>query len=272
MGVAEPDLLAAPAHAPGYCLNGSSNTFLFLTAQMTPSATIRSKKILYPNAPWYFAFAILITWIGFSFSYFTQLGNANVFHHLHGASAGLWMILLVVQPILYQREQIRLHRQLGRLGALVLAPLLVLGGLKMMHQMVQIPTGKLPPEAYQLVYYDVILLVMFILFLGLSLRHGKQLVLHARYIVCTVLVILPPAIFRVLFIIPWFRSFSKSLYSSLIAIELVLLLLLLDDRRHGTIHRPYVLALVLFLFLTITMSSAPDWSWWQVLVDQFAAL
>ncbi len=229
------------------------------------------KTILYPNAPWYFALAIVITCVGFSFTFFRRLGTANVFHHLHGASAVLWMCLLIVQPMLYRRGQLRLHRRLGWLGALGLAPLLVMGGIKMLHQGLQAETGNLPPETYQLVYYDAVLLVLFAVFLALSLWHGKRVALHARYIACTVLVILPPALFRLLFFsIPWFHRFDKSLHGSIPTIELVLLLLLLDDRRYGPIRRPYVVALGLLLGLSLTMSFADGWPWWRAVVDALA--
>ncbi len=244
----------------------------------TTSTSIRKAR-LYPNAPWYFALAILVTWVGFSLSYFTRLTEVNIFHHLHGASAGLWMTLLVIQPILYLRGQLRLHRRLGWLGVLVLAPMLVLGGLKMMHQILQAPTSKRPqtselfPVIYQSIYYDLILLVMFVAFLGLSVWHGKRVALHARYIVCTVLVILPAALFRIFFFfVPGFDSIAQSLHGSLVVIELILLLLLLDDRRYGSIRRPYLLALGLFVFLSMTMSLVSDWRWWRAVTDWFSAL
>ena len=227
---------------------------------------------LYPNAPWYFALAVVVTWVGFSTSYFGQLAQTDIYHHLHGATAGAWLLLLIVQPILYQRGQLALHRRLGKIASLVLVPLLVAGGLKMMHTMLHSAAAYPPGATYQLAYIDSCSLLLFVLFLGLSLWYGKRLPLHARYMACTVLIILPPAVTRLLFFLPWFDSFAKTLNGSFVVTELVLLLLLADDRRTGRIRAPYVVALGLFGLLHFTMNLCPGWPWWQEAMDKFGAV
>ncbi len=236
-------------------------------------STVRG--VLYPNASWYFALAIVVTWVGFSMSYFARLGETTLITHVHGASAGLWMGLLVVQPILYRRGQWKLHRRLGWTGTIVLVPILMIGGLAMMHSMMRGAVAAPPGTAdiaYVLVYLDTISLIMFPLFLGLSLRHGRQAQLHARYMACTVLVLLPPAITRMLFFIPWFNSLPRNLNGSFFAIEGVLLLLLLDDKRMGRIQAPYVVALVLFAIVHLTMFAVGTSAGWHTLMNRFAAL
>ncbi len=65
---------------------------------------IASKKfVLYPYAPWFFALAIVVTVTGFSHTYFGRFGEVTIFHHIHGATAGAWMLLLIIRPILYQK-------------------------------------------------------------------------------------------------------------------------------------------------------------------------
>lgn len=185
------------------------------------------------------------------------------------------MLLLVVQPILYRHGRWKLHRQLGWIGTLVLVPILVIGGLAMMHSMMK-AAGAAPPGtadiAYVLVYLDTISLVMFPLFLGLSLRYGRQVQLHARYMACTVLVLLPPAITRMLFFIPWFNSFSRNLNGSFFAVEAVLLLLLIDDKRKGKIRAPYGIALALFAIVHLTMFVVGPSAGWHTLVNRLVGL
>lgn len=243
--------------------------------QTTLSPTANRRTILYPNAPWYFALAILITWLGFSMSYFARLGEVNLLTHLHGASAGGWMLLLIVQPILYRRGQWALHRKLGWIGTLVLVPVLVIGGLSMMHSMMKGASAAPPGTAdiaYVLVYLDTLSLLMFPLFLGLSLRYGRQVQLHARYMACTVLVLLPPAITRMLFFIPWFNSMTRNLNGSFFAVEAVLVLLLTDDKRKGRIQAPYAVALLLFGVVHLTMFAVGTSAWWHTVSDRFAGL
>jgi hypothetical protein len=237
---------------------------------MPPKPT--ETKTLYPRAAWYFAAGILITWIGFSRSYFARLGANDIYHHIHGATAGAWMVLLIVQPILYHKGKLALHRKLGRIASIILVPLLVLGGIKMMHSMVNSHASYPPGVAYQLAYIDACSILLFLLFFGLSLYNSWNIHAHARYMACTVLVILPPAIVRALFLIPWFDGFAKTLNAGYFLTELALVVLLLDDRRYGPIRRPYLVALLLFVLLHVTLNVVPHWSWWHTMMDRFAAL
>ena len=152
-------------------------------------------------------------------------------------------------------------------------PGILLGGAKMMQMMIQGQATYPPGIVYQLSFIDATSLVLFPLFLGLSLRYGRRLPLHARYMACTMLVVLPPALGRLLFFIPWFDSFGKSLNGSFVVIELILLILIADDKRnHGRIWQPYPLALLLFGLLHLTMNYAGNWQWWHALMDRFAGL
>ncbi|MBS1601779.1 MAG: hypothetical protein JST42_03860 [Bacteroidetes bacterium] len=227
-----------------------------------PTTTVRP-GVVYPRAHWYFALAIVVTWVGFSTTYFTRLKDNDIFHHIHGASAGLWMTLLIIQPILYQRGRLRLHRRLGKWASIVLVPLLVLGGIKMIHTMVRNADHYPPGVAYQLAWLDCCMLLTFLLFFGLAIFYGRNLHYHARYMACTVLVLLPPALTRACFFVPWIRSFARALNVSFIIIELVLLLLMLDDRRYGGVKRPYVVAFFVFAAVHLSGDFAGQWSWWR---------
>jgi hypothetical protein len=74
----------------------------------------------------------------------------------------------------------------------------------------------------------------------------------------------------VLFFIPWFDSFTKSLNGSYLPIYIELSLLLLDDRRSGGIRLPYVLAFVLFALMQFSMNFARGWAFWHMALNSFA--
>lgn len=120
--------------------------FVFFSMAQTHQAMLKGQRVLYPNAHWYFALAISVTWVGFSSSYFTKLRQTDIYHHIHGATAGLWMFVLVIEPLLYKYGYIKLHRRIGRIAVYTLVPLLAIGGLKMMQLMVinqaRLPTGS----------------------------------------------------------------------------------------------------------------------------------
>ncbi len=110
--------------------------------------SLTARNNLYPYAQWYFATAIVTSWVGFSISYFMRLGQVTIYHHLHGFFAGMWMLVMIIEPILYQKNKIALHRKLGRFAAYVLTPLLVLSALKVVHLMVSHPESYPPGEIY----------------------------------------------------------------------------------------------------------------------------
>ncbi len=229
-----------------------------------------SRVILYPYASWYFALAMLVTWIGFSTSYFARLRDNSIFHHIHGATAGLWIAVLILQPLLYKYNRLRLHRRVGWAATLTLVPLLILGGLKMMQLSLLHQENYPPGLVYRLTFIDAYSLLQFILYLVLSLYHGRQVQTHARYMVCTVLTLLPPALTRLLFFIPWFNSFNRTLNGSFFIIEIVMLFLLRDDQRSGGIRKPYVVALGILILLHVLMNYAGDWMWWKELMNAFS--
>jgi len=233
-------------------------------------STTRTAHPLYPHASWYFALAMIVTWIGFSTSYFARLKDNDIYHHIHGATAGLWIALLIIQPLLYKYGKLRLHRRLGWIGTLTLGPLLILGGLKMMQLMIRAQDTYPPGIVYRLSFIDAYSIIQFALFLFLSIYHGKDVHKHARYMACTVLTILPPAITRLLFFIPGFDSFNKTLNGSFFIVEIVLLVLLWDDKRSGIIRRPYIVALFIFGLLHVTMNYAGGWEWWKHVMNAFA--
>lgn len=228
--------------------------------------------ILYPNAAIYFFLALIVTWVGFSHSYFMRITELSIFHHLHGAIAGGWILVLMIQPILYKQGKLALHRKIGRAASVTLFPLLLIGGLKMIHLMLNNPTAYPPGAPNRLAYLDFYSVILLLYFFYQAISKSKQLQLHARYMSLTVLVMLPPAIARMLFLIPWFDNFDKTLNASYSIILLITGLLILDDKRKGQIFQPYPIAFALFLLQLVSMNFIGQWQWWSELMVKYASL
>jgi len=229
------------------------------------------KPLFYKNAWLYFALALVVTVVGFFPSYFNRLTTTDVAHHLHGITATLWMLLLIIQPLLYRTGTMKWHRALGR-TSFVLVPLIFMSGLNMIHLMMMNKENYPPGIPYQLAFIDFTVLPLFILFFILAIFHRKNIQLHARYMVCTIIGPLIPAITRLLFIIPDVDSFDKSLNMSYVIMEIVILILLYDDWRSGKIRAPYVFALIVFSADHLLMNFASQWVWWRSMMDAFASL
>lgn len=229
----------------------------------------QEKSLFYKNAYLYFLIAFLVTIAGFFPSYFNRLTEMGAAHHFHGITATLWMLILVIQPLLYRYDKIETHRWIGR-STVFLVPLIIIGGLIMVHMMVN--NERYGAMAYQLGFIDFFVLSQFLLFYVLALKNVRNTQYHARYMVCTIFGPIIPALTRLLFNVPWIDTFSKSLHISYLLVEIVLVLLILDDRRRGKIRLPYLLALGLMVIQHITMHYAANWEWWRELMDLFGSL
>ena len=239
---------------------------------MTTAATLPNRTktgVLYPYAQWYFLLAMGITWLGFSRTYFSIVRTEPLIHHIHGALMGGWIALLVIQPMLYQRGKLRLHRTLGRWGVYLWVPAIVVCGVLMDRRMIQ--TQNAPPFIIdQLSFLDLGSLIVFPALVILSICYARNVQLHARYIVCTVLLLLPPALTRALFMVPSMRSFQVNVNVSELLVDLVLLVLIAGDKRRDRIWVPYPLALVVFTVMAVASNYAKDWVWWHGFSAWFA--
>jgi len=181
------------------------------------------------------------------------------------------MLLLIIQPWLYRTGNMKWHRVLGR-SSFVLVPLIFVSGLNMIHLMLTNLENYPPVIPYQLAFIDFTVLPLFVLFYSLAIIHRKKVQLHSRYMVCTIIGPLIPAVTRMLFIIPAIDSFDKSLNISYVIMEIVLLILLYDDKCSGKIRLPYLLALIVFLTDHLLMNFASQWAWWRSIMDTYASL
>ena len=231
-----------------------------------------SGNAFYSKAYLYFTLAACVTVIAFFPSYFNRLKDTDSAHHFHGITATLWMLLLIIQPFIYKTGNIKLHRMVGKVS-FILVPLIIVSALNMVHVMLlgkdHFPTFQLP---YQFAFIDFFTLPVFLLFYSLAIIHRRDIQLHARYMAATVIGPLIPALTRLLFRFPFIDSFDKSLNLSYIIVEIVLVILLFDDKRSGKIRLPYVLALVLFLAQHVLMNFAGQWHWWIASMDVFSKM
>ncbi|WP_423127633.1 hypothetical protein [Gaoshiqia sp. Z1-71] len=229
-----------------------------------------SGKIFYGKAYLYFSVAAIVTVLAFFPSYFNRLTETDGAHHFHGITATLWILLLVVQPFLYQAGKFDWHRKLGKVS-FVLVPLIIISALNMVHVMLSGDSYS-PGLAYRLAFIDFFTLIQFLLFFLLAIVYRHNIQLHARYMACTVLGPMIPALTRLFFRIPLIDNFDKSLNASYILIDIVLLILLVDDKRSGKIRSPYVLAFILMAIQHVLMNFVAQWEWWRVLMDAFSRL
>ena len=197
-----------------------------------------ARKKYYKYAHWYLTLGLVIVLVGFSKTYFAKLGDFGFAHHLHGVSATLWMLLLIVQPYLFQKGYMKTHRILGW-SSLVLVPTLIIAGIVMMRLMIQGQEFYPPNAVYMLSFIDACTLLGFAVLYILALVYRKNLQLHSRFMVATIFGPLVPALARLfMFILAVASGFTEGITYSFLLIELVLLLIIWKERKSKEIKYP----------------------------------
>ncbi|MGK7296609.1 MAG: hypothetical protein ACNS61_12420 [Candidatus Wenzhouxiangella sp. M2_3B_020] len=146
---------------------------------------------------------LIITLLGFTPSYFMKLGEATWHQHLHGISATLWFVLLIVQPYLATHGRLPRHRLLGPIG-LVLAGMVVASALAVIPANIEnARSSELPPFLpsaffYGVSFVDLVIAIGFaasVVMAMLRIRSPKD---HALWMVSTAFWALSPGLVRLM--------------------------------------------------------------------------
>lgn len=219
------------------------------------SATVPS----YGRAHWYFLAALAILVAGFWPSFFRPMGAGDIGHTLHGITATLWVIALMVQSFLMSRGDVQWHRRIGRTAAFVLLPVLSVSALHMVR--VMFANGQMPPFLPPLLaFIDIPTVLFLVVLVTLGLRNVRTPEAHKRFMASTVLLAFPPALTRLYQQLG--IDFFPALHGSFITVELILIALLIADRRAGVRRAAYPMSLAFFVLvhaLMMPVSSSAPW-------------
>ncbi len=225
----------------------------------------------YRHAHWYFALALLAIVGGFWESFFQPLGAGDVAHSVHGITATLWILALITQSLLISRGLVVWHRRVAR-GALLLLPILVVSALQMVAVMFANPNMPpfLPPL---LAFIDLPTVAFLLLLVTLALRSVRTPAAHKRFMAATVLLGLPPALTR-LYATVFAPSvgFMEALHGSMLTVELVLIALIVADRRAGERQLAYPMSLAFFVVVHALMGPVSGTDGWQAAMRWYAGL
>ena len=146
---------------------------------------------------------LVITLLGFTPSYFMKLGEATWHQHIHGISATLWFVLLIVQPYLATHGQLPRHRLLGPIG-LVLAGMVVASALAVIPanienaQRTDLSPFISPAFYYGISFLDVVIAIGFsasVIMAILRIRSPRD---HALWMISTAFWALSPGLTRLM--------------------------------------------------------------------------
>ena len=227
----------------------------------------------YPRA--YLVLLALLGLVGLGFwpGYLSRLGSHSVWIHLHGATATVWVLLLVVQSWAIHHRRVALHRLAGRFS-LVLFPLFVAGGLTVLHSMA---VRTLEDDLFMASYgpglgaIDVLALATFCWLYFTALHRRREVQIHARCMLATPILLLMPVLSRVFnSYVPGlqisgpeqFGLFVWSVYlSNLVALG-VALALYATAPRHG---RMFLVVAAVTVAQSLAFALLGPGSWWAEL-------
>ncbi|MBK9017367.1 MAG: hypothetical protein IPM82_26775 [Saprospiraceae bacterium] len=223
--------------------------------------------IYYRRITIFLAIVFLIVIIGFTPSYFKPFFENESIFHFHALPAVLWMIVLIVQPVLFNIGKIKIHRIVG-LVSLIIAFLVFIGSLLIIDHMLMVTFNEEGQNIdYQFAFSSIVLSSGFLVFVALAYYHRKNIHLHSRYMISTAFFALVPGLIRIV----GFDGVSLSQNTSLtyfISIVLIFTLILIDYKK-GKVYSPYLILMVLFSLIAILFTSIHEWDWWRNLVDAY---
>lgn len=194
-------------------------------------------------------FAISI--LGFSYSYYLSLPRVTFHQHVHGLSATLWYVLVVVQPYLIARKHdIRRHRSLGAVGTL-LAGVVAGSAYALIPRNIDDvatldPDGFFNPTfAWFAVVIDFLLVSMFVASVVMAIFAIKRrdLAGHVQWMMASVFFVLSPALARMMGIGMIIASKGDMTGISLVglaapAMAVMLALIVVYFRKFGSLRHP----------------------------------
>lgn len=159
---------------------------------------------------------IVLVHIGFFKSYiqfFPEFDGFKAAQHFHGMMMMGWLLMLLVQPILILKGKTKLHRRIGTLSY-VLAPLVLLSMYLVIRSRydVYLERGGQTKTVIAWLSLNFRLMVFFAVLYFLAIYYRNRPALHMRFMCSTALLLIAPALVRVLISYPEFsRADSHSL-------------------------------------------------------------
>ena len=223
-----------------------------------------------------FPLAGLAFWPG----YLGQFAASPPEFHVHGATASLWLILLIVQSLTIQSGRRPLHRSLG-LASLLLFPLFLAGGIGIFIGMAQRFAVQLTPfhtlYAPRLAWLDLVSVAGFAYFFFEGLRRRRQVNAHSGYMLATAIFLLPPILGRLVATLPVFaptgpEDFGRLSIAFQVANAATAAIAFAIAWRSGRHGRPFWQAGGLTLIAALLFEYPGGALWWHNLYAQFANL
>lgn len=195
----------------------------------------------YRNLGYIFLLFIPFTFLGFYKTYFNQFpafAQTSAYIHIHAVIASSWVLMMIAQPILIRNGSYELHRKVGKLSYFVF-PLLITSFIPGIIK-------KAGFEDLTPLFFPLSDIIMLMILYPLAIYNKKQVTKHMRYMIGVALVFLDPTLGRIGTILLKLSD-QVNQNALCILIYIILLGLIVSDKKNGKNYRPYLLILSLWI-------------------------
>ena len=214
----------------------------------------QSRKLTFDQIGIYVFFLMIVAWFGFGPSYFHRIISDQVhfsfYFHFHASSMVLWIAIAFLQPVFIRYGKVSLHKNLGRVSFLVF-PLVIISTLMLVHSQLQM-AENIDGATFFIPVKDVLLMSVFYV---LAIIRKKNIGLHARLMVATMVPMIEPSLVRMLFnVLPEVIVEHSYIYTILI-IDCTLLLLVWYDHKRPKFRWVFTSVLIYMLLVQFVLMS-----------------
>lgn len=209
-------------------------------------AAPRARRMALADSGWYFGALFLTAVVAFWPSYLSQpRATYSVYTHVHAATATLWMLLLISQPMAVRAGRLAMHRATGK-ASYVVAPVVLLSMVLLANSRIRGATPEAYPIQVYVLYLQISLAALFALCYGLGVAWRRDTGLHARFMTCTGLTLIDPVVVRLLI---WMDPSAAWNYQWLTfgLTDLVLVVLIWQEGRRPAPRKVFHAMLPLFV-------------------------
>jgi len=204
------------------------------------------KSTPFENAGCYLIGLLLLAILGFWNSYFSKVfylpEDFNGYFHFHALMAGIWLVVLIIQPILIKRRQWKIHRQVGTLAHILMA-LFYVSVILLTHHQLSLQ-DKFNPIAALIPFKDLTILSVAYF---IAIKYRKTVGIHARGMIATGIVFIEPALIRAIGTI--FPSLGNRYLWTIAIIYTLLISLMVLGRKYN--NGQWVFPLILLMYMVV---------------------
>ncbi len=216
---------------------------------------------MFNKSAYYFIILLALALIGFWDTYFSKIfSETNFYVHFHAATMIAWIGILITQAFLIQYKKRDLHRVVGK-SSYALFPLIIISLVLLAHNQITLYDFGIKYFRLYVLFLQLSLLAIFIIAYSLAIAYRKSPMQHARYMICTSLTMIDPAVARIPLNIPEFPFSYQVLTFGLT--DLILIVLIILERKQKIGREVFPIMLTVFIFfqtLNLTWTRSSTWN------------